>query len=1321
MTYKTYTVQTAFGCSGVGEYGPMATPLVDTITFPDGSADHFSYEATPGVPGNVTGRLAGVELPQGGWINYSYSGGNNGIICADGSTAGLTRTINSDSGSAASTWTYSRTTGTGTSHTEVVDGLNNHLAYDFVEPTGTFTPATYYETNRSVYQGAESGTPVLARHTCYDGATSPCTTATFALPISQIDTDETIDGIETHGATAKYNTYGMETETDIYDFGGPTSRGALLRTEQWTYGTTIPSLPTADVVSSGTKILYGYDAFTVTASSGVPQHMAVSGPRGNLTAEDVFYNSSKYYLYNWTYEDTGSPLTSTSPNGATTLSYDSTFVYTTGDVLPTPSSGVSLQNAASYDTANTGLPLSTTGPNSQTTHYSYSDPLLRPTELDSPDGGKTTLSYSPTQLSQHIYQSSSVYSDTETQYDGYGRQSRAAVFNGQSGNDWYQSDTCYDANGNVAFLSYPYQGTGFDSSKVCSGSGDTYTYDVLGRIKTVSHGDGTSGSYTYVGRATQYSDENGATRVAQIDGLGRPTIVCEISSNSSMPGSGSPTSCGTDISGTGFTTTYSYTSATGTTTITQGAQTRIFQTDSLGRPISVTEPESGTTTYSYAYNSTGLVVTRQRPQANQTNPSVLTTTTTQYDSLGRVVSISYSDGTPLKAFAYDASANWGITQTNLKGHLSFAAVNGAGTVYSYDPTGRVTILDECLPSGCGNGAYDKQLYYTYDLAGNLTSSTDGGGVTTTYTVSPADEVLSMVSSLSNATNPANVLSNVQNGPDGPVSWSVGNGLSGVYIYDTMGRVAGGWLCNGSTSAYCTGGTQIYGFTSGWKGVRETGECDTVLNQCIGYGYDEFNRLNSRTVTAGTVQNYTYVYDRYGNLWQQNALQGGYSSSLSFNTASNQVTNSGFQYDAAGNMSNDSFHTYTYDAEGNLTQVDGGATAQYVYNALNQRVRTVVGSTAREFVFNLNGQRVSIWDGTSHNELQGQYYWGGKPLAYHSGGAIHFQQQDWLGTERLRTTYNGGVEGRFTSLSFGDGQATSGSDTDAYHFAGLDHDSETDTDHAQFRQYSNAQGRWMSPDPYTGSYDLSNPQSFNRYMYVLNNPLAYVDQMGLFCIMSEGVNPDGTYTLTSDCYYSGGGGIGGIDYGAPGGPIAYGGPGGHGGGGGGTGTGTGTSTNSNTTNNRFFHSVVCDAFSGLVNAAGPQNLNSTIGVGVGGSAGIGFILGVAASAGVQVVADSSGNLGVAFNFGGNPGYGVFGAGATGGVQGSYSTDSSIYGLRGFSVGAGVSAFNGELDGSVGSGGVITGTVTAGAGVGTKGAALSLNYTFVPSALSTNCSQ
>ena len=38
------------------------------------------------------------------------------------------------------------------------------------------------------------------------------------------------------------------------------------------------------------------------------------------------------------------------------------------------------------------------------------------------------------------------------------------------------------------------------------------------------------------------------------------------------------------------------------------------------------------------------------------------------------------------------------------------------------------------------------------------------------------------------------------------------------------------------------------------------------------------------------------------------------------------------------------------------------------------------------------------------------------------------------------------------------------------------------------------GRWLSPDPLAG--DVSNPQSLNRYAYVLNNPTSLIDPLGL---------------------------------------------------------------------------------------------------------------------------------------------------------------------------------------------------------------------------------
>ena len=1120
VTFASVNIKTHFQCTSplINEYAASNVYLVSTIELPDTSKYTFNYEQTPG-SGNsayTTGRIASVQLPTGDTISYQYPITNDGINCADGSTSGLTRTLNSDSGSPAQTWTYARTQpgGVGTSHTEVVDGLGNHLNYDFVEASNqpASTTAAYYETHRNVYQGAESGTAVLSRYTCYNGTASPCTTSIPTLPFGQIDTYETLNGLSTHGSTTFISGYGMPTESKVYDFASGASRGPVLRDEKWTYGYSIPNLPTQDEVFDGSgneagNTTYGYDQTTPTASSGVLQHLAVGSIRGNLTTMTSYANATTSYSSTATYEDTGSVLTSTTPNGTTTLSYDAEFVYNTGATLPTPSSGFAIKGSETFDTTYTGLPLTATDPNSQITQMASYDAWLRPTEIKFPDGGQTTWSYTPTSVTTSTLQTTSVSSASEAQYDGYGRPSRTEVANGQGTNPYYQQDTCYDANGNAAFSSYPYQSTGFGASKVCSGSGDTYSYDVMGRVLSITRANGETRSYTYTGRATESVDENGVTRVSQVDGLGRPTIVCEVSS-ASLQGV-SPVSCGTDIipsPSTGFVTTYAYTLATPTTTITQGAQTRTFQSDWLGRPTSVTEPERGTTTYGYAYNSTGLQVTRTRPRANQTG-SLTTATTTQSDALGRTLTISYNDGvTPSKVFAYDGSAGWGYTQNYLIGRLSSAAIpNGsAATIYGYDAVGRTALMEECTPSNCGSTPYP--LNYTYDLAGDLLTSTDGAGVTSTYAVSQASELQSLTSSLNNSNNPPSIVSSVQNGANGPIHYGLGNGLSSVYGYDSLGRLNGGWVCTGSTSPTCSGGSQVYGFTNGWKGTQLQSSGDSVNSQNVTYGYDGFNRLASLT-TGSSGPNYAWVYDRYGNRWQQNVTKGtGWPSSLTFSASTNQV--SGLTYDAAGNVTYDGSHYYTYDAEGNITAVDPTSnppTATYVYDALNHRVRTTIGSGApTEFVFNAAGQRVSEWNASTHAQLKGHYYWGGKPVAFYASGAAHFQHQDWLGTERMRTTYSGGVEGSFTSLPFGDGLATvSGSDTDANHYATLDHDYESDTEHAQFRQYSSAQGRWLSPDPYSGSYDFSNPQSFDRYVYVMNNPLGLSDPSGKECVWDDG--------------------------------------------------------------------------------------------------------------------------------------------------------------------------------------------------------------------------
>ena len=1081
------------------------------ITLGDGTSNSSAMRPHPATLAAVTGRLYQLTLPQGGVITYAYSGANNGIICADGTPAGLSRSISSG------IRTYARpaakVTST-TSHTDITDGLGNVSNFDFVMAS---SPEEFYETTRTVNQTSPSGV-LLTRQTCYNNSIHPCSATAVNLPITQFDTYESLNGSGLHGSRMTYNSYGLETVGTDYDFGNASSRGAMLRQETWTYPTSgIPSLVSTDTVTDGTNNIgltgYLYDETSGTGhaalvTTSVPQH-GVAGQRGNVTTIQQYPNSGTSNLYTAaTYEDTGNALMVTAPSGVSSYAYDAaTHAFTITATPPTPSSGVSLPSSATYD-ANSGLPLTSVDPNSQTVTYKSYDPLLRPTEIDYPDGGKMVASYTYDQTGVYHYMTASTHTNTQTNLDGYGRLNWVAVQNASGG--YYWNNYCYDGDGNVQFAAYRFT----SGTIVCSGAGDAYTYDALGRVLKITHGDSSTVTYKYTGRATQLTDENGVSRIVQVDGLGRPTAVCEIS-GTALQGV-SPVNCNLDITGTGFLTTYAYSTDTGANNalkvaVTQGLQTRTFETDWLGRTISVVEPESGTTTYSYAYSTTsglGLTVKRVRPQANQTG-SAQTTTTTQYDSVGRVVSVNYTDGTANRLFGYDTNCCWPQTPTNIKGRLATTGGgSGAtwnGSVMSYDVMGRVINMWACGPATCGTGYQSSRpLSFAYDWVGNLTQESDVASGTINYGRSIAGEV----TSITNATyqnlpyNPPNLVSNVVNGPDGPVSYTLGNGLTGYRSYDSLGRLSGQWVCNGPAASGCSGGTQIYGTTSAWEGVQMQEQNDTVLNQQVTLGYDGFNRLTARTVTSGTVQNYTYAYDRYGNR-SQTPLDGGYSFNPTYSATTNHITSSGYGYDAAGNMTSDNFHTYTYDAEGNITQVvDGGTvTASYVYDVFNRRIHVQTASATTEFTYDYAGRRVSSWLSPNNYGNEGRIYWDGQQVAYRStDGTTYFDHQDVLGTERLRTNYAASVGSSYVSLPWGDGYTatvnSSGADQDNAHFADLERDAESGTEHAQFRNYTSRQGRWLAPDQYTGSYDVTNPQSMNRYAYVLNNPMTLLDPSGL---------------------------------------------------------------------------------------------------------------------------------------------------------------------------------------------------------------------------------
>ncbi len=78
-----------------------------------------------------------------------------------------------------------------------------------------------------------------------------------------------------------------------------------------------------------------------------------------------------------------------------------------------------------------------------------------------------------------------------------------------------------------------------------------------------------------------------------------------------------------------------------------------------------------------------------------------------------------------------------------------------------------------------------------------------------------------------------------------------------------------------------------------------------------------------------------------------------------------------------------------------------------------------------------------------------------------------------------------------------GEQIAGDTGTTHKFTGYERDSESNLDNAQARYYGSPLGRFMSPDPAGNAVaDPTNPQTWNMYPYVTNNPLTMIDPTGL---------------------------------------------------------------------------------------------------------------------------------------------------------------------------------------------------------------------------------
>jgi RHS repeat-associated protein len=218
----------------------------------------------------------------------------------------------------------------------------------------------------------------------------------------------------------------------------------------------------------------------------------------------------------------------------------------------------------------------------------------------------------------------------------------------------------------------------------------------------------------------------------------------------------------------------------------------------------------------------------------------------------------------------------------------------------------------------------------------------------------------------------------------------------------------------------------------------------------------------------------------------NGRTNGPCPNWSFSASSNQLTTSGCTYDAAGDLTTDcsTGHTYQWDAEGRVSSEDSGSTATFTYDAVGDRVQW--GSDG--YFYDPAGNWLGTTGGIHLVPFGGHY------LTVYFSGETYFQHVNHLNSVTMVGNHSGGVTEDIVFYPWGQNTwKLTGSG--GYIYAGMpQYDPNVEVSYGKYRFYSPNLGRWHSPDPVGG--DITNPQSLNRYAYVMNNPTTLTDPLGL---------------------------------------------------------------------------------------------------------------------------------------------------------------------------------------------------------------------------------